>query len=176
MQVSHVLCAALIAFSGSAAAAESIGTESLGFAIIYSDGARENAVAKYQALLDSTRWETGHPAMPLRGRPTDTRQCHWRVTAYVQRDICVISRRFGEKCEGEWRKVFDVTESGSGQRMSFTRIQGENCGKAAGKIDAQINALRGQVISQMHSVMQSDINSVVQTVRNAPEVAQVVQQ
>jgi hypothetical protein len=145
--------------------------------IIHNVGGKQRTidkVVKYLAVLDYRRWETGHPSIPSKGWFTDTRQCHYEMTAYFQRKMCSDDPVTGEQCEGDWTTVMYLPESGSGEPFNLLkRVRGQNCGDVGGNFDKIAADTRSRLTSGFGKMRDDDLASVKKELGSRPNVQSV---
>jgi hypothetical protein len=143
---------------GGTAVARDLANEDRTIAVRFSDGSVERYVVRYQAKLDSTIWEDGHPAEPLKGRFTDTRRCHWRANAAIEREACLTSRSGESFCRGQYSRILNtnVANQGAAGWSLRTGVHPENCGAARPRAQAEIDALERSTVASMRSVIDAD--------------------
>jgi len=126
------------------------------------DGTTSNLILKYEGVVIQQQWQTGSPSRPLTGQIADTRQCHWKITVYIEREVCGTPGPLGEPCFAQWSKVLPFQEkSGDGEPFSFpTQLQGENCGKAAGRIRADYENAKSQLVQQFPLTTAADVETL----------------
>lgn len=156
--------------------AQTLREERIPLQIVMEDGRTYDQVLKYRGIVNYRKWETGGPAVLDRIPPKleDDRQCHYEITAFVQRDLCATSPITGEQCLGEWTNVMHLSDSGSGEPFNlFKRIQGENCGQAGPGFDRIAEEVRGRVVNELPTMMEGDHQALRSTLAQSPGVKEI---
>ena len=134
-----------------------------GLLVTYDDGSTEDLIVKYRGYVSSNRRQTGSHSSWL--HPIDTRQCHWSVSGYISRDICTLSRSLGEQCVGDLSTIYHNDLSSSGESFGLNNWQGENCGKAAPKINKDIESIRSSIVQSFNTVVDGDIDPLLDSLK-----------
>lgn len=156
--------------------AQTLREERIPLQIVMEDGRTYDQVLKYRGIANYRRWETGGPAVLNRFPPKleDDRQCHYEITAFIQRDLCATSPITGEQCLGEWTNVMHLADSGSGEPFNlFKRIQGQNCGQAGPGFDRIAEEVRGRVVNELPTMMEGDHQALRNTLAQSPGVKEI---
>jgi len=134
--------------------AEVIDAKERQYELTYPNGNKDTFIVEYKAHLESSQRQTGHSA----GFPNfvDTRQCHWNIETYVTRKACLLANSGDKFCEGKLDKLFPVSSGGSGSSFSFSSLQGDNCGKMAGKINAQVTSAKATLTNGFNKLLEDD--------------------
>lgn len=159
-RVSLGIAVGLLMWSSAPAQSEDLGEKSDTYKVVYKDGNSERYIVKYLAKLDTSWSESGHPAIPLKGWPTDTRQCHWSSSSRVERQACLVSRAGQTFCDSGLTRVFSENKTGQGNDFKLLDLAPENCGKAAARRDSDFNNARTNVLAVLPAVAAGDRDAV----------------
>lgn len=156
----------LLVVSSLAVAQDVVSQSSTKIRVEYDDGTTEDLVVRYQGIVDHDQWQTGRHSSWT--HPIDTRRCHWNTVAYIRRNVCTVSRALGgEQCEGELSTSFFRSAGGSGSSFILSDLQGENCGKASGKIRNTINTVTRFLTERFNAEVEADIQIVIARILKA---------
>lgn len=148
-------------FSSTASGAELVSSQKIGFDIEYEDGFKETGVIKYEGWVESSCVTRGEASTPT--HPIDTRRADWKADGWIQRDICIVSRSLGEKCDGVWTKIFRGQDGHITQAWNPLRgVWGhDTCGRRAADIERTKRQISDAVITSIPSVMKADLEEAL---------------
>ncbi len=158
-----LLLGALVAFVSIGvcyAEQETVASREKPFMVTYPDGSTERYVAKYRAIAEWDKHESGGPAKPFEGKLIDDRQCHWNIETRIVRDVCLLSRTGQQFCEGTLNKVYGTSFAGKGSDFVLLKLQSENCGDADARFRSDLNDARNAVRDVLDATATKD-NAVV---------------
>jgi hypothetical protein len=138
-----------------------------------SDGTTEKYVAKWTGTVDSGRWESGGPAVPLQAKFLDDRQCHWTISARIVRRI-YLENADGELFESKDSAVpLSVDLAGDGAELNLSTLSGENCGQAEGSYRRDIDRAQQRVRDRFEEIVSADLETVKRLMKSWDDVTEV---
>jgi hypothetical protein len=140
-----------------AAAAETVQTKERTFAVKYKDGTIEHYKVTWIATLDVEVHEDGHPAVPLNGWFTDTRQCHWSLSSHIDRQVAMINKVGQEFAQSNLSRTYRSDFTGKGSDFQVFGLRPENCNDAAGRRNSDINDARKNLLNVFPGIMEADL-------------------
>jgi hypothetical protein len=138
-----------------------------------SDGRTEKYVATWTGTVDSGRWESGGPAVPLQGKFLDDRQCHWTISARIVRRIH-LENADGELFESKDSAVpLSVELAGDGAELNLSTLSGENCGQAEGSYRRNMDDAQQRVRDRFEEIVAADLETVKKLMKSWDKVTAV---
>lgn len=155
---------AIITFipSGATAADEEVASRAKSYLLKFSDGGTETYVARYRAMVDFDRWQSGSASKPLEGKFIDDRQCHWKINTTILREVCLVSRSGQAFCDGKLNRLYGTSKSGKGSDFVLIKLHPETCGEAQARYDGDLNNARNAVRSALDPVMDGDVDQMIE--------------
>jgi hypothetical protein len=173
MKMNIKLLLVFMLMSGIAFSQELLQHNTVPLKVTYSNGSVENYIGDWSALLDVQHWEDGHPAVPLKGWLTDTRQCHWSINGKIIRKL-FLTNQAGEQFEKkDLAVVYDSTNANKGSDLQLIGLRPENCGDANERFNSDVN--NGRIATRQHfpEVEKNDLETLKAAIRNWPKVTKV---
>jgi hypothetical protein len=162
MRINSAVLTCVVTFVAVAAYADenTVGSRQKSYTVDYGNGNKEIYVVKYRAVVSNSKSEDGHPSEPLKGRPTDTRQCHWNIETSIVRDVCLVSASGQQFCQGSLTRVYGTSFSGKGSDFKVLALRPENCGDADARYRSDLNNAQNNVQSALSGVADNDVKIV----------------
>ena len=154
-------------------AAETVQTKERTFAVKYKDGTVEHYKVTWVATLDIEVHEDGHPSEPLNGWFTDTRQCHWSLSAHIDRQVAMINKVGQEFAQSNLSKTYRSDFTGKGSDFQVFGLRPENCNDAAGRRDSDINDGRKNLMNVFPGLVEADLGKLKSEVKANAEVVDI---
>jgi hypothetical protein len=136
-------------------------------------GVVEKYLVQWLGTVGSSKVEEGHPAEPLKGWFTDTRQCHWSIQSEVLRKVYYIDHDGQVSTDDAVSKVFSSGYGNKGSDFILTQLRPENCNDAAPRYASDLGNAHSAVADRFSTVIVEDRARLVNELSALPHVANV---
>jgi len=137
-------------------------------------GAVEQYLVHWLGTVASNKFEEGHPAEPLKGWLTDTRQCHWSIQSEVLRKVYYVDQKGQASTENAVSTVFHSGFGNQGSDFVLTQLRPENCGDSAARYQSDVSNAQMAVARTFTSVINEDRIRLSEELRKLPHVVKVL--
>lgn len=153
---------------------EVIGERTRSFIVKFADGGSERYVAKYIGKVNLNKWESGKPS--TWDHPVDTRQCHWTIESYVERESCLASKTGETFCKGELNRMFGTSFTNKGSDFVVTGLRRENCGNAESRYQSDVSNAKNTVNDLLGRILEEDTASYISDLKTHVGGSEVLMQ
>jgi hypothetical protein len=168
-----VVLALLGALIGAQSFAETVQSKERTFALKYTDGTVEHYKVTWFATLDPEVHEDGHPAEPLKGWLTDTRQCHWSIASHIDRQVSMVNKVGQTFAQSSLSKTYSSDFTNKGSDFMVLGFRSENCNDAADRRNSDINNARANLNDVFGGIVDADLSRLKDEVKSNAEVLEV---
>jgi hypothetical protein len=141
--------------------------------VTLNSGAVEQYLVHWLGTVASNKFEEGHPAEPLKGWFTDTRQCHWSIQSEVVRKVYYVDQNGQASTENAVSTVFHSGFGNQGSDFVLTRLRPDNCGDSAARYQSDVNDAQMAVAGKFASIINEDRIRLAEELRKLPHVVNV---
>jgi hypothetical protein len=160
----------LLVFSAKADVAT---TKERAFTVKYKDGTLERYNVTWVAVYEPQVREDGHPAIPLQGWFTDTRQCHWSISSHVDRRVAIINKVGQSFSESGLSKTYNSDFTNKGADFMLLGFRSENCNDSMARRESDINNAKANLLTIFDGLVEADLQKLKAEVRSNAEVVEV---
>jgi hypothetical protein len=160
MKTSCFFFAAVFFVALQAGSAEVVKEDTRPLFVRYSSGDSERYVVKWTGSLESNHWEDGHPAIPLEGKFTDTRQCHWTINTQIVRKLFLINKVGEQFAKENLTTVLSLGSANQGSDFKLTQLRPENCGDAEARYQSDLKDARVAIGQAFNLVLEKDFQDL----------------
>jgi hypothetical protein len=166
------LFAALSIFTPGVALAEAVQSSQGAFTVKYKDGTIERYNVTWVAVMDPSVREDGHPAIPLEGKLTDTRQCYWSIAAHIDRQVFLVNKAGQQFAATTFYRTYNSDFVNKGSDFMLTALRSENCNDSRARRDSDIGNVRQSLRTAFDGVAKADRQKLIDEVKANAEVVQ----
>jgi hypothetical protein len=155
------------------AVAEDVQSSERLFAIKYKDGTLERYKVRWVAYANMDVREDGHPAVPLKGWITDTRQCFWTITSHIDRRVYLLNKLGQEFSAQDLFRTYNTDFTNKGSDFVVLKFRSENCGDCAARRDSDFNNAKTNLRSVYDNAVKIDLDKLKADAKANAEVVSV---
>jgi hypothetical protein len=163
-----------LCFGMVAAQAEVATSKQRAFTVKYKDGTIERYNVSWAAIYDGEVHEDGHPAIPLQGWFTDTRQCHWSISSHIDRRVAMINKVGQSFAESNLSKTYNSDFTNKGSDFMVVGLRSENCGDSRPRRESDISNAKANLLNVFDGLVEADLLRLKSEVKSNGEVVEVV--
>jgi hypothetical protein len=169
----HIAFLVTCAFMATQSFAETVQTKERTFAVKYKDGTIERYKVTWFANLEVEVHEDGHPAVPLSGQFTDTRQCHWSTSSHIERQVAMINKVGQSFAQSALSKSYASDFTNQGSAFVVLNFRSENCNDASARRNSDISNARANLNNIFPGIVDADLSRLKAEVKSNADVVNI---
>lgn len=151
-------------------------TKQLAYTVKYKDGTLEHYLATWNGTVRNEWHEDGHPAEPLNGWFTDTRQCHWMITGEIVRQVSLINKLGQQFNESVLSKTYNSQMMNKGTDLNVLTLSPGNCGSTQARMSSDVSGVEQRLLKVFPTITATDLADLRKNVSSNAEVIRVKSQ